>query len=92
MDKLIISSKGYEDGSLSGTPISKKSKVSTPSGVRSVLLENRSDQFSNYIELFNSSVKELFGPRPLKSIIEKSSAPLITDLISRNVSWGKDIA
>ena len=50
-----------------------------------------SKEMEQYIERFNASVRELFGPRPLKSICRAQETPLVGDLVSRNVAWGKDV-
>jgi hypothetical protein len=82
-----------DDSLSSHTPMNKR--MSLPGGGCGSTAIGSADKEMDpcqYRERFNSSVRELFGPRPLKSISRRpQETPQVADLISRNVSWGKDI-
>jgi len=74
------------------TPGNKRSKVATPSGHSTVKGQRVDNIYDRYIEAFNQSVREIFGPRPLKAIVDREArVPPVHDVISRHAAWGKDI-
>lgn len=81
-----------EEGSSSSatfTPASKRIKLSNTNNVESKEIVNR--ELEQYINKFNASIQQLFGPRPLKALCRKQTLPLVSELIADNVSMGDDV-
>ena len=93
MEKLTIKSRDEiqqinTNASSAATPVSKRNKLTSPPS-SSVTFKHK--DMEQYIHKFNSSIKQLFGPRPLKAVCRKQNLPLVADLIAGHVSIGHDI-